>query len=66
MAAEIEVHPLTPFDPVSDPISIGQHWKRWKRRFETYLVTVDIKEDKQNVLCYCIKLGKKRRKILTH
>ena len=47
MAAKIEVYPLTPFDPVSNPTLIDQRWKIWKRRFETYLVAVDIKEDKQ-------------------
>ena len=47
MAAKIEVHPSTLFDPVSNPMSIGQRWKIWKRPFETYLVAVDIKEDKQ-------------------
>ena len=47
MAAKLEVHPLMPFDPVSDPTSIGQHWKIWKHCFETYLVAVNIKEDKQ-------------------
>ena len=30
MAAKIELHPLLPFDPVSDPMPIGQHWKIWK------------------------------------
>ena len=38
MAAKMELHPLLPFDPVSDPTPIGQHWKIWKRRFGTYLV----------------------------
>ena len=35
MAGKIKVHPLQPFDPVSDPTSIGQCWKIWKRRFQT-------------------------------
>ena len=48
MAAKIEVHHLTPFDPVSNPTLIGQCWKIWKRHFKTYyLVVVYIKEDKQ-------------------
>ena len=47
MAAKIEVHRLQPFDPVTDPTSIGQRWKTWKRRFETYLVAVNVTDDKQ-------------------
>ena len=47
MAARIELHPLLPFDPISDPTSIGQRWKVWKRRFETYLVAIDVKDDKR-------------------
>ena len=47
MAGRIEVHPLTPFDPVGDPTSIGQHWKAWRRRFETYLTALDVKNNAQ-------------------
>ena len=35
------------FDPISDPTSISQRWKKWKRRFETYLVALNIKDDTQ-------------------
>ena len=39
--------PLAPFDPVSDPSSLSQRWKAWKRRFETYLVATNVTADKQ-------------------
>lgn len=63
MAAKIEVHPLMPFDPVSDPTSIGQRWKIWKRRFETYLIAVDIKEDKQKRALLLYQAGQETQEI---
>ena len=45
--ARIYVSPLPPFDPVSDPTSVGQRWTQWKRRFETYLVAANVKDDAQ-------------------
>ena len=63
MAAKIEVHPLPPFDPVSDPTSIGQRWKIWKRRFETYVVAVDIKEDKQKRALLLYQAGQETQEI---
>ena len=47
MTRRIEVHPLDPFDPVGDPTSIGQRWKAWRRRFETYLIALEFKNDAQ-------------------
>ena len=47
MAARIEVAPLTPFDPYGDSSSLSQRWKSWKRRFETYLIAVNVTDDKQ-------------------
>ena len=38
---------LAHFDPVSDPASIGQRWKAWKRRFPTYLSAMAITDDTQ-------------------
>ena len=40
-AAKIEVLPLIPFDPISEPTSVSQRWKAWKRRFEIYLIAVN-------------------------
>ena len=47
MAARIDLTPLQVFDPISDPSSISQRWKSWKRRFETYLIALNITDDKQ-------------------
>ena len=46
--------PIAPFDPMSDPTSLSQRWKLWKRRFEAYAVALNIKDDKQKraVLLY--------------
>ncbi len=54
MATRLDVNLLPPFDPVSDPTSLSQRWKSWKQRFETYLVALNIAEDKQKraVLLY--------------
>ena len=44
IAHKVNVAPLPPFDPASDPNSLGQRWKTWKRRFETFLVAVNDKQ----------------------
>ena len=43
MAARINLTPLQVFDPISDPSSIAKGWKR----FETYLIALNITDDKQ-------------------
>ena len=63
MAAKIEVHLLQPFDPVTDPTLIGQHWKTWKRRFETYLVAVNVTDDKQKRAFLLYQAGQETQKI---
>ena len=45
--ARIDLSPLPPFDPVSDPTPLGQRWTLWKRRFETYLIATNVKDDAQ-------------------
>ena len=47
MATKINLTPLPPFDPLTEPSSISQCWKSWKHWFETYLVALNITEDKQ-------------------
>ena len=34
--SKIDVTPLSPFDPISDPTLISQHWKIGKHHFETF------------------------------
>ena len=46
-AARIEVPSLIPLDPISEPTSVSQRWKAWKRRFEIYLIAANVKDDAQ-------------------
>ena len=46
-AHKVNVAQLPPLDPASDPSSLHQRWKTWKRRFETFLVAVNVTDDKQ-------------------
>ncbi len=43
----IDLSPMAPFDPLSDPSSISQRWRTWKRRFETYLIALNVTDKKQ-------------------
>ena len=63
MAARLEVHPLPPFDPVGDPTSIGQRWKTWTKRFETYIIALDIKDDKQKRALFLYQAGQETQEI---
>ncbi len=62
-AGKIEVTPLAPFDPISDPTSISQRWKTWKRRFETYLIALNIKEDTQKRALLLYQAGEATQEI---
>ena len=46
MAARPDVNPLPSFDPVGDLTLLRQRWT-WKKHFETYLIALNIREDKQ-------------------
>ena len=45
--AHIDLALLLPFDPFTDPSSVGQRWTSWLRRFETYLLAMDITDVKR-------------------
>ena len=47
MASKIDLSPLPPFDPLSDPSSLSQQWTSWTKRFQTYLTAMNITNDKQ-------------------
>lgn len=32
--------PFSPFDPIGDPSTVGQRWKKWVRRFENLLLSL--------------------------
>ena len=63
MAARLEVHPLPPFDPVGNPTSIGQRWKTWTKCFETYIIALDIKDDKQKRALFLYQAGQETQEI---
>ena len=63
MAGRVEVTPLPPFDPVSDPSSLSQRWKSWKRRFETYLAAFNITEDKQKRALLLYQAGQETQEL---
>ena len=47
MARKVDLAPFPPFDPLSEPSSLGQRWKNWTKRFQVYLTAMNITDDKQ-------------------
>ena len=62
-AAKIEVPPLIPFDPISEPTSVSQRWKAWKRCFEIYLIAVNVKDDAQKRALLLYQAGEATQEI---
>ena len=48
---------------VGDPTSLSQRWKTWKRRFETYLIALDITNDKQKRALLLYQAGQETQEI---
>ena len=63
MASKIDLAPLPQLDPLSEPSSLSQHWKSWKKRFQTYVAALDIKEDKQKRALLLYQAGKATQEI---
>ena len=63
MAARIELSLLPPFDPVNDPSSLSQRWKQWTKRFQTYLVALNVTEDKQKRALLLYQAGQATQEI---
>ena len=59
----IDLNPMTPFDPLSDPSSLSQRWKTWKRRFETYLVALNVTDNKQKRALLLYQAGQAKQDI---
>ena len=59
----VNLTPLPPFHPWTEPSSISQHWKSWKLWFETYLVTLNITEDKQKRVLLLYQAGQATQEI---
>ena len=66
MAARVDLMPLPPFDPLTEPSSITQCWKTWKHRFKTYLIALNVTEGKQKGLYSSIKLVSPHKRYFWH
>ena len=63
MATRIELPPLPPFDPIGDPSSISQRWKSWKKRFETYIIAMNITEAAQKEALFLYQAGQETQEV---
>ncbi len=43
MASAGNLQPMPPFDPKTDVSTVAQHWEQWLKRFQRYLLAMDIK-----------------------
>ena len=59
----LDLSHIAHFDPVSDPASIGQNWKAWKRCFTTYLSAMAITNDTQKRGLLLYQAGPERQDI---
>ena len=63
MAVRIDIPPLQPFDPLTDRTSIGQRWKSWIKRFDTYLLASNITNDRQKRAMLLYQAGSETQEI---
>ena len=63
MVSKIDLPPLQAFDPVSDPTSLSQRWKTWKRRFETHLDALKVTDDKQKRALLLYQAGQETQEL---
>ena len=61
--ARIDIQPLRTFDPLTEPTSVGQRWKVWKRRFETYLAALGITDTTQQRALLLYQAGEETQEI---
>jgi hypothetical protein len=54
MATGIDLSGISQFNPNTDPASVSQRWKDWLKRFQRFIVAMDIKDGtrKRNLLLY--------------
>ena len=57
MAVKLDLAPLPPFDPTSEPSAMGQRLKSWTKRFQTYVAAVNITDDKQKRVLLLYQAG---------
>ena len=46
----LDLSSLEKFDPYSDATTLPVRWKEWLRRFERFLVAMDIKDETREML----------------
>ena len=61
--AKIDWVPLLPFDPHGDPSSLRQRWKIWTKCFQTYIVAMNIMNDKQKRALLLYQAGEATQEI---
>ena len=57
MAAKFDLMPMQPFDHDTEPITSAERWKKWIRRFQTYLIAANITNDTQKRAMLLYKAG---------
>ena len=63
MATHFDLPPLQPFDPYTDPSSVGQRWKSWRRRFQTYIVALNVTDKTQQRALLLYQVGQATQEI---
>lgn len=63
MATRIDLPPLPLFDPLNDQSSLSQRWTQWLKRFETYIIATNIKDDKQKRAMLLYQAGQETKDI---
>ena len=63
VAGKLDLSPLVPFDPISEPSSLSQRWKSWKRRFEIYFAAMNITVGKQQKAVLLYQAGQATQEI---
>jgi hypothetical protein len=63
MAIKLDLGSIPPFDPVSNPSSIGQRWTTWKKRFQTYITAMNVTDDKQKRALLLFQAGQATQEI---
>ena len=63
MAVKPDLPRLPPFDPVSEPSSLSQRWKKWTKRFDTYVAALKVEDDKQKRALLLYQAGQETQEI---
>ena len=61
--AKIDLAPLPPFDPHGDPSCLSQRCTIWTKRFQTYIVPMNITNDKQKRALLLYQAGEATQEI---